>query len=176
MRVQFYLDLEKAELRTQVGRNGHENYFVGDTALYMTNGHPVLSVDDRWTDPPERLRDRIARVEVDTVLARSDLDRRSGLYRLGNAEGVVQRIPAGGDQSVRSIINVSAPTKDEALALWDKILEGSIAPERDYAAPQVVVAAFDPDRLAQLEVQATAMAMTLLEQAMSKLQKSIQPV
>lgn len=174
MRIRFILDPEKATTEKLVGRNGHETHFIGDTMVYMTNGHPVLSVDDRWMDPSADLRDHVIRVEVDTVLARIGLRRRSGFYRLGTAEGVVEFIPAGNDSSDRSLVNVSAPTKDAALALWDAILEGSIAPELDYSAPQVSIPTFNVDRLARMEALAADIATILLEQAMQRLQDRIQ--
>ncbi len=174
MRIQFILDPEKVQTKKQVGRNGHETNFIGDTMVYMTNGHPVLSVDDRWMDPPADLRDHVIRVKVDTVLARTGLCRRSGFYRLGTAEGSVEFIPADSGSSDRSLVNVSAPTKDAALALWDAILEGSIAPEIDYSSPQISIPTFNVDRLAKVEALAAEMATVLLEQAMLRLQDRIQ--
>ena len=115
----------------------------------------------------------IVRVEIDTVNYKEGIQRRAGVYRLDAAEATVEKTFSRGAWLAR--VKVNASTRESALALWDRIMEGSIAPALDYEAAQVPTPTFDPDRLAKLEAQATNLAMMLLEQAMAKLQSRIVP-
>ncbi len=175
MNIKFFLKAAGIEVSKKTNPNGSESYRVGDTYLRMVNGNPAISANERWAEPPENLKKHVVRVEVDSVIGISGLRRRSGLYRLGNAEGVAQFYPAENGSNDKTNVEVSAPTKEEALELWDKILDGLIAPDLDYEAPQVSIPTISHDRLIELETQAADMAMTLLETAMKQLNERVTP-
>ncbi|HEC94251.1 MAG TPA: hypothetical protein ENI56_02695 [Candidatus Kaiserbacteria bacterium] len=173
MDIKFFLKADGLEMSKKTYRDGGESYRIGNTFVHIENGNPVISATGRWAEPLEYLRKHVMRVEINSLCSISGLRRRSGLYRLGTAEGVVEFFPANDRAQERTNVAVSAPTKEEAIALWDKILEGTIAPELDYQAVQVPIPSVDADRLARLETQAADMAMTLFEVAMKQLKERI---
>jgi len=79
--------------------------------------------------------------------------------------------------NVRSVVEVSAPTRDAALALWDEILAGRITPDDDYEAPQVLPAPefYVKNRLADSQEPCQGFwHCSFIEQEMAKIQAQIE--
>lgn len=135
MYVKYYLDPNKVEV-TAVNDGKRETFKIGNVNIHLDAGQPVLTIDyGRWKEPPAELSDKVLRVSIAHAVYDYDVDRAPGLYRLGRAQGYVKRTM--NQQGAGIMAEVTAPTKEEALALWDVILRGDIRPAEEHHRPQV---------------------------------------
>jgi len=151
---------------------GRERFQIGDTVIRVQQGLPVITANDRWAEIPVELRKHIVRVHIETKTI--EAYRRSGFYRLGDAEGTVECTMTDAGKFSSCKVEISAPTKEEALALWDAILTGNITPDADHEAVQVTIPTIDRDRFERLQAGAGEIAMKLVEDAMAELKERAQ--
>jgi len=110
LRIQYFIDSTKVEVTTERRSDGKGVICrIGDANVCIQAGQPVLSITDRWLEPPDHLVAHITRVAIDSIMVIDGLRRQSGLYRLGNAQGTVRCLDAHDPSNVRSVVEVSCP-------------------------------------------------------------------
>lgn len=168
MQITYFLPPNTPHEKTE--RNGIP--FIGNTFLCWQDGHLAHKATDRFIDLPPDIASLVVRVVISTPLGIPEW-RRPGCYQIGNSNGEVENrySTSGGHSSVL----VTAPTKVEALELYDAILDGTLNPVRDFTAQQVPPVYPNPDRLAALEAQAAELALSMIERAMGRLKGTLLP-
>ncbi len=167
MYVNYHLDPTKVDV-TVIKSDRHDSYKIGNTSIYMDAGQPVLSINDgRWKMPSTDLADKVIRVSIKHVSFKYKLDRAQGLYKLGNAEGYVERTEQR-EYGVGIMAEVTAPTKDEAISLWDAILRGDIRPFEEHHRAQIEPL-IDDETLQEVRKQAATLARKILKEEMQHL-------
>lgn len=167
MHVEYYIDSDQVEV-TVTKSDRYESYKIGKTSIRLDAGQPVLTVDDgRWKEPPNELVDKIMRVSIGNNYFSYDFDRAPGMYRLGEAEGYVER-HMNLENGVGIRVKVSAQTKEEAVVLWDAIMCGNIRPEEEHLRSQIEVQT-NEEVLQEVRQQAALLVRKLLKEAMEEL-------
>lgn len=171
MYVNYHLDPSKVTVVTIKG-DCREFHKIGETSIHMDAGQPVLTIDNgRWKTPPADLADKIIQVSIKHVMFEYGLDRVPGLYRLGKAEGYVARTVQK-EYGVGIMAEVTAPTKEEALTLWDAILRGDIRPHEEHRGQQIEPL-IDDDTLQEVRHQAALLARKILKEEMLRLTEAV---
>ena len=166
--IKYHINPESVEVETIKGQR-HDSYRIGNTHVHMDAGQPVLDISDgRWKQPPAELADKIDRVSINSVSYDYNLDRAAGMYRLGDAEAYVDRIDRTRDHGVGIMIEVTAPDKESALALWDAINRGDIRPYDEMNREQIPPL-IDDDTMQEVRQQAALLARKFLKEEMAKL-------
>jgi hypothetical protein len=169
MYIRYYLDPKKVNV-TVMNDGKRDIHKVGNTHIYLDAGQPVLNIENgRWKEPPADLADKVLRVTIAHVVYDYDVDRAPGLYKLGKAEGYVNRTV--NQQGAGIMAEVTAPTKEDAVALWDAILRGDIRPAEEHHKPQVDRLLNDKT-LMDVRHMAAGLARKILREEMARLIES----
>lgn len=136
MKVKYLLG-NKVQPRKKNGSKNDAQYVKGVHVTYEMGypGYPVVNFDNLQVGLPEDLQQHVVLVIINDSC--TGLMRKVGNYTHDGATGCVKNTYTERNNVTGCFIEVSAPTKEEALLLLNKIQKGDILPNIDYSVPQI---------------------------------------
>lgn len=126
MRVDYVLN--DSELRTTFYSWGWEQHFVRGQPVGLRDSHPIITKQSREDLLSTNLTELVARVELQerfmvrlsVVSEAESLDNVSWILAVKDVHAGMKVVK----------LHVSAPTFDEALRVWDKLIKDKISPNQ----------------------------------------------